>query len=756
MCNDAASVRSDRRIAKNTILNFFGMALPIGAAVFCIPALVEGLGTPRFGILTLVWLVIVYFGQFNFGLGRATAKFAAQELVVDDGRRMPELIRSSLVVHLALGLLGSACLALLTPLLVGRVLAVPPDIRREATGVLYLLVPTIPMILLSDCLRGVLEARGRFGVIASVQAPATTMTYVGPLLVLPWSDDLVAVITPTIFTRLFVLVVYGIVCIRAVPGIGSSRSMAWDLVRPMLGFGGWATVSALTAPVIAALDRFTIVAVVSLSAVAWYAVPFEIASKIFVVSGSYLSVMFPIFAACARTDRPALRARYRRSVTLLAVVAVPSALLLIVVGPELIRLLLGETFAAQGAPVVRLLAIGIAANLTAQAPFTLLQSAESARVPAAIHLIQLPCYAAAIWWSALNYGIAGVAATWTLRALLEAVAMFVAAERFVLRSGIAAAEPSISVVASPPLVSIVVPAYNYAAYLHEAIDGILAQDYPHIELIVLNDGSTDATEDVLRSYPAGKFYWETQANIGQAATLNKGWRKARGEILAYLSADDTLQPNAVRRSVEEFLRHPTAVATYCDFNLIGTDSRILRHVSAPEFDYREMIERVVCHPGPGAFFRRFAFEQAGPWNAAYRQMPDYDFWLRLGLLGPFHHITESLASFRVHEASQTYSPTTPAKCEEPLRIITEYYRRLDLPHAVRRSELQARGFAHLATANLHWRAGRYGVGMQNFARAFRVHPLIATSPHAGRLVAHAMLSRARHALTRRLTALRAA
>jgi len=214
MSNEAAFVRSDRRIAKNTILSFFGMALPIGAAVFCIPALVEGLGTPRFGILTLVWLVIVYFGQFNFGLGRATAKFAAQELAVDDGRRLPELIRSSLVVHLTLGLLGSACLALLTPLLVGQVLAVPPEFRREATGVLYLLVPTIPMILLSDCLRGVLEALGRFGVIASVQAPATTMTYVGPLLVLPWSDDLVAVVAPTIFTRLFVLVVYGIACRR--------------------------------------------------------------------------------------------------------------------------------------------------------------------------------------------------------------------------------------------------------------------------------------------------------------------------------------------------------------------------------------------------------------------------------------------------------------------------------------------------------------------------------------------------------------
>ena len=102
---------------------------------------------------------------------------------------------------------------------------------------------------------------------------------------------------------------------------------------------------------------------------------------------------------------------------------------------------------------------------------------------------------------------------------------------------------------SNPLVSIVIPCYNQGHYLRQAIDSALSQDYPGIELIVLDDGSTDGTQALLASYP-DRFYRESHANMGQAGTLNKGWRMSKGEILSYLSADDFLLPGAVRRSVE--------------------------------------------------------------------------------------------------------------------------------------------------------------------------------------------------------------
>lgn len=155
-----------------------------------------------------------------------------------------------------------------------------------------------------------------------------------------------------------------------------------------------------------------------------------------------------------------------------------------------------------------------------------------------------------------------------------------------------------AIVDGRPLVSVVIPAYNLAGYLREAIESVLDQNYPNVELIVLDDGSTDHTREVLEKY-TGRFHWETHPNMGQAATLNKGWRMSKGEILAYLSADDVLLPHAVATSVEYLLAKPDLVLTYCDFDLIDPSSKFIRRVTLSDFDYRKMVLRTIRPPGPG-------------------------------------------------------------------------------------------------------------------------------------------------------------
>ena len=422
------------RIARNTAWNLLGMALPILVAVACIPALIQALGAARFGVLTIAWLVLSYFGQFNFGLGRATAKFAAEELAQGGGRQLPILIRSSLIVHLVLGLIGTSCLIFAVPALVTSVFSVPEDLRHEAAGVLYLLAPTIPMILLSDCLRGLLEAHYRFDLIAAVQTPSTALNYLAPLLVLSYTDDLVMVVVATLLLRLIVLLAYCLFCARLVPQVFRTWDLRWDLVRRMLSLGGWVTISSLAVPILTSLDRLTIGAVVSLSAVAWYATPYEVVSKLWLFSGSFLAVMFPVFASHAHGPRKTLAAMYDKSVTMLTAAVLPAAALVIFLGPALFRLWVGEEFAEHGTPVIRLLAVGFAVNVVAKVPFTLLQSIGRARVPALVQLAEVPCYAALAWWLAGTHGIAGVALAWTLRSIADAVALFLAVERLVLRS----------------------------------------------------------------------------------------------------------------------------------------------------------------------------------------------------------------------------------------------------------------------------------------------------------------------------------
>ena len=425
---------TEDRIVRNAAWNFAGMALPIAVALGCIPVVVARLGAERFGVLSLAWLIVTYFGQFNFGLGRATAKFAAEDLANEAGRNVPTIVRSSLVVHVVLGLIGGVALASATPWLAARVFHVPADLRPETSGCLLLLALTIPLILVSDCLRGLLEAYRRFDQIAVVQAPATAMTYLGPLFVLPWTDNLTAIIVPTLLTRAAVASVYAWLSLRLVPNIRRTRVVDWTLVARMLRFGGWVTVSALSAPLLAGLDRITIAAVVSLSAVAWYATPFEVVSKLWLLSAGLLGALFPVFAGLAARDRTALAPLYLRATKLLTAAVVPAAALLIFAGPELLRLWVGDEFAAHGAPVVRWLAVGIAVNVVAQVPFTLLQSVGQARVPALLQVVQIPFYAGLVWLSASAFGIAGAAAAWALRAAVEAVVLFFAVDRCVFAS----------------------------------------------------------------------------------------------------------------------------------------------------------------------------------------------------------------------------------------------------------------------------------------------------------------------------------
>lgn len=272
--------------------------------------------------------------------------------------------------------------------------------------------------------------------------------------------------------------------------------------------------------------------------------------------------------------------------------------------------------------------------------------------------------------------------------------------------------------ARQPLVSVVIPAYNHGKYLDAAIRSILEQDYPRVELIVIDDGSTDNTREVLTKYE-GRFHFESQPNMGQVATLNKGWLMSHGEILAYLSADDLLLQGAIRSAVRCLEENADAVLTYCDFNLIDPRSAFMRRVTTPEFDYREMLTKLLCPPGPGAFFTRSAFEKAGLWDASFRQMLDYEYWLRLGLCGRFIRMPLVLAAFRVHADSLTFTTSSP---DEPIKIIENFFKRTDISEEIKTLRNQALGNAYLVSAQLHFRADAYRLGVGALRNAFSLYP----------------------------------
>jgi len=304
-----------------------------------------------------------------------------------------------------------------------------------------------------------------------------------------------------------------------------------------------------------------------------------------------------------------------------------------------------------------------------------------------------------------------------------------------------------------PLASIVIPAYNQAEYLEAAIVSVLTQDYPCLELIVLDDGSSDDTPKVLERF-RGRIRSGRHANMGQAATLERGWAMAQGTILSYLSADDLLLPGAASMAMRELERHPEVVLTYSDFNLIDPASKLIRKVVRRDYDLLRLAVDLVCLPGPGAFFRATAYHAAGPWNSALRQIPDFEFYLRLALQGSFLRIPQVLAAYRVHDDSQSFSKMSVERSEEPLRVISSWYESNLIPEKIAEWKDRAESNAHVLSAQYHLRAGRWRAAAAHMRQAAELWPATLLRPKTYRQLASALYNRTAHKFVWMLNRLR--
>jgi len=248
-----------------------------------------------------------------------------------------------------------------------------------------------------------------------------------------------------------------------------------------------------------------------------------------------------------------------------------------------------------------------------------------------------------------------------------------------------------------PLVSIITPAYNQAAYIEETIRSILDQNYPRIEYIILDDGSTDNTADILKKY-GENLIWETHANMGEALTVNKGFRMVQGDFVVVVNSDDILLPGAVDVAVAFMQSHPDILVGYPDWDIIDSESKVKGHREVQEFNYVHMVKHHYCQVGPGAFIRRRAFTIAGLRDPDFKYVGDYEYWLRLGLFGEFARIPATLAAWREHPVAASNSCKGEAMADEHVRVMMKYYTRPDIPVEIRCARHEALCRAHIDAA----------------------------------------------------------
>jgi O-antigen/teichoic acid export membrane protein len=418
-------------LTRNSLLNFVGQAGPLVVAVVTIPFIIRALSVERFGLLSIALVVLEYFVVFDLGLGRATAKYVAEALGKGDKDQIPRLAWTTLMAQVVLGLVGMLVLFSITPLLIKQILKIPGALVAEANAMLFLLALSIPLVLVSNSLTAVLSAAQRFDLVNAVGASFSIANSVSTLIgALYFNWGVAEIVTMLLAFRLVAVIANYWLCTRVFPAFKGLPRFYRTELRTLFTFGGWVTVSNVIVPLLLYLDRFVIGATLTMAAVAYYSVPYDIVTRLWIIPLSLIAALYPALSSLTgQGQRERIASLLAQSVKWVLLTLGPAVVIIAALADDILRLWLGSDFARESALALQILVVAILVNSIAQVPYALVQALGRPDLTARFHLIQLPVHGFLVWWLVNQWGITGAALAQAIRIALEALLLFVAACR---------------------------------------------------------------------------------------------------------------------------------------------------------------------------------------------------------------------------------------------------------------------------------------------------------------------------------------
>ncbi len=208
---------------------------------------------------------------------------------------------------------------------------------------------------------------------------------------------------------------------------------------------------------------------------------------------------------------------------------------------------------------------------------------------------------------------------------------------------------------------------------------MIEQDYPNLQHIVMDGGSTDGSVDVLKKYSRHLAYWVSEPDQGQACALNEGLRHATGDVIGWLNSDDLYASGSIRKVTAFFAKHPDAIMVYGDCNVIDNNGRILSSIRPGPFSLDRLLWRNPIMQ-TATFFRKTLTDRLGGFDTRFKYAIDHDMWLRASLVfnGKIEYLPELLGCYRVHEQAQSSRDSAPALLDE-IAVRKKFAGRSDLP-----------------------------------------------------------------------------
>lgn len=419
-------------IAKNVIFNLMGYGLPLLLAIIIIPTLIKNLGDEKFGILTLAWVIIGYFSFFDFGISRALTKIVAEKIGVKKLEEIPSIFWTSFFMMLSVSILVTIILLFLAPFLVQNIFKISDSLQSEALNAFYVLIISIPIVTTTAGIRGVLEAYQKFAVINILRTILGISSFLVPLICLIFTNNLFWIVVFLAIIRVIIWIAYFRQAFLLNKKLRSKIEFKINMIKPILKFSGWITVSNIIVPFFVYSDRFLIGSLVSAEAITFYATPYEVVSKLLLIPGAIAGVLFPAISSSFLTDPNFTKKISTQAVKFIFIILFPILFVFFSFASEGLELWLGPRFAIQSTIILRLLAVGVLFNSLAYIPYAFIEGIGRPDITAKIQLVELPIFLVAIYYMTISKGIYGVALVWMIRMIIDSIILFFVAGRLKL------------------------------------------------------------------------------------------------------------------------------------------------------------------------------------------------------------------------------------------------------------------------------------------------------------------------------------
>jgi O-antigen/teichoic acid export membrane protein len=410
----------DKGILRNVVINLIGLILPTFVSLVTVPSYIRLLGVERYGVISLVWTLIGYFGILDLGMSMAAQNHISKARASNDEDACEQVFWSATWLNLATGIIGGLVIYFGAALYTAYFSKVSPGLQHEVYNALPWLAVAIPLANVSWVFAGAINGAERFGIYNANQTLGTFLFQLLPLAA-AWimGPTLQNVLAAAVVARLAAAILLGRSAFNVL-GIRHIRAPQFTVAKGLFHFGGWMLVASLTNTVAESLDRVMLGTGLGARFVTYYTVPQNLVTRLNIVPTAMLRTLFPRLSAVGRDDADIIM---RQSLEFLNGVFTPVALVAIIVLEPFLHMWVGSEVADAAGPVGRILIVSVWLVGQANLARILIQSQVHPATAARLGLFELPFYAGALWYGIAHFGLTGAAVVVAARGLFDYIAL---------------------------------------------------------------------------------------------------------------------------------------------------------------------------------------------------------------------------------------------------------------------------------------------------------------------------------------------